>query len=100
MRALSFLGILAVLITPSPAQEGYRLPPPDVADLLTAPPAPRVSLSPDGAHMLLVQSEAMPSIADVSRPMLRLAGSRIDPAAHARFSHLPRHLPLPGDARR
>jgi dipeptidyl aminopeptidase/acylaminoacyl peptidase len=80
------LGSLALLCSFGLAQEGYRLPPADVSDLLTAPPAPRVELSPDGGRMLLVQYEAMPSIAAVSRPMLRLAGMRIDPVAHSRFS--------------
>lgn len=76
----------ALLASLALAQEGYRLPPDDVTALLTAAPAPRLQLSPDGARALHVQYEAMPSIADVSRPMLRLAGMRIDPAAHARFS--------------
>ena len=35
--------------------------------------------------MLLIYRSAMPSIADVSRRMLRLAGMRIDPAANSRF---------------
>ena len=76
-----------VLLAPTVlAQEGYRLPPQAVVDIVDAEPAPRVSLSPDGEWMFLVESDAMPSIADVSRRMLRLAGMRIDPAANARFS--------------
>ncbi|MEE8467701.1 MAG: hypothetical protein V3T22_04565, partial [Planctomycetota bacterium] len=67
-------------------QEPYRLPPPEVVEILDAQPAPSVQLSPDGRWMFLVQRESMPSIEDVSRRMLRLAGTRIDPAADARFS--------------
>ena len=77
---------LLFLVSPIPAQDGYRLPPPEVVALVDAPPAPTVSLSPDDRWMLLVEREAMPSIADLSRPMLRLAGMRIDPAANARYS--------------
>jgi len=79
MGALSaFLSLLA-LTSYAPRQDGYRLPPPEVVDLLEAPPSPRVDFSPDGRWMLVLELEAMPSIADVSRPMLPLAGIRIDP---------------------
>jgi len=71
------------LAAAAPAQEPYRLPPPEVVEIVDAPPAPDVRLSPDGRWMLLVESAAMPSIEDLSRPLLRLAGARIDPAANA-----------------
>ena len=77
--------LLAALAGPVAAQEGYRLPPQEVVDLVDAPPAPGVRTSPDGEWMLFVESSALPSIADLSRPMLRLAGMRIDPAANARY---------------
>jgi dipeptidyl aminopeptidase/acylaminoacyl peptidase len=86
MRAIFALCLLLAVLPRALAQQGYRLPPPEVADLLTAPPSPAASLSPDGAWMLLLQHEAMPSIADVSRRMLRLGGLRVDPVARARFS--------------
>ncbi|MDA1263871.1 MAG: prolyl oligopeptidase family serine peptidase [Planctomycetota bacterium] len=85
MRAL-FVGLLLLPASMTHAQEGYRLPPDDVTALLTARPAPSVQLNGTGTHALVVQSEAMPSIADVSRPMLRLAGMRIDPATNAGFT--------------
>ena len=42
-------------------------------------------LSPDGKQMLLIESAPMPEIADLARPMLRLAGLRIDPQSHSKF---------------
>ena len=36
--------------------------------------------------MLMTHREALPSIEDLTRPMLRLAGMRIDPQAAARFT--------------
>ena len=75
-----------VVTVSAAAQEPYRLPPAEVVDIVTAPPAPSVQLSPDGRWMMLSERDAMPSLADVSRRMLRLAGMRIDPAADARFS--------------
>ena len=66
-------------------QQGYQLPAQEVVDIIDAAPAPGVSLSPDRRWMLLIDRPAMPSIKDVSRRMLRLAGMRIDPAANGRF---------------
>ena len=65
--------------------EQYRLPPKDVVDIINAAPEPTVSVSPDRKWMLFVYRDAMPSIADVSRRMLKLAGMRIDPAANGPF---------------
>ena len=62
----------------------YREPPPEVVAILDAPPTPWVMLSPDTRWMLFVEHEAMPPLADVARPMLRLAGLRIDPMTNAR----------------
>lgn len=42
-------------------------------------------LSPDGRQMLLIESAPMPEIEDLARPMLRLAGLRIDPQSHSKF---------------
>lgn len=71
---------------PASAQEGYRLPPREIVELVTAAPAPSVSFSPTGAWMLMTHREALPTIEDLTRPMLRLAGMRIDPQAAARFT--------------
>lgn len=67
------------------AEESYRLPPPEIVALVDAPPAPGTSVSPDRRHMFLIEGTSQPSIEDVSRRMLRLAGVRIDPVANARF---------------
>lgn len=66
-------------------QQVYQLPPQEVVDIIDAAPEPGVSFSPDRHWMLLIDRPAMPSIEDVSRRMLRLAGMRIDPAANGRF---------------
>lgn len=67
-------------------QEVYRKPPQKVVDIIDALPVPSVSFSPDRQWMLLMDRPAMPSIEDLSRRMLRLAGMRVDPAANSRFS--------------
>ncbi|MEW6456663.1 MAG: prolyl oligopeptidase family serine peptidase [Acidobacteriota bacterium] len=61
------------------AQEHYKLPPKEVIRILDAPPPPIALMSPNGNSMLLAEYEAMPSIAYLAQPMLRLAGIRITP---------------------
>ena len=61
------------------AAEPYRKPPQAVLDVLNAPATPTLSLSP--SHTFALESRPMryPPIAELSQPMLRLAGLRINP---------------------
>jgi dipeptidyl aminopeptidase/acylaminoacyl peptidase len=65
-------------------QEPYKLPPQEIVDILDAPPTPIVSMNPARTVMALIESESMPSIAYVSRPILRIAGLRITPFNNSR----------------
>ena len=75
--------LTAALLTASPvvAQEttGYLTPPPEIVDILDAPPIPQVVVSPTGDTVALLSRPAMPSIAELAQPMLRLAGYRLNP---------------------
>jgi len=77
------VAVTAALLTVSPvvAQEttGYLLPPPDIVDILDAPPIPQVVVSPKGDTVALLSRPSMPSIAELAQPMLRLAGYRLNP---------------------
>jgi dipeptidyl aminopeptidase/acylaminoacyl peptidase len=66
------------------AQEPYKLPPKDVVAIVDAPPTPRVSMSPGRNIMALIEYEAMPTIAYLSEPIVRIAGMRITPAFNSR----------------
>lgn len=61
------------------AEDGYRKPPQAILDVLNAPMAPQASVSPARTHVLLRRSRRYPPIAEVSQPMLRLAGIRLNP---------------------
>ena len=63
------------------AQEatGYLTPPAEIVDILDAPPTPQALVSPSRDTVALLARPAMPSIAEVARPMLRLAGFRLNP---------------------
>lgn len=63
-------------------ETGYRMPPPEVAAIVDAPPTPGVSLSPDRSLLLLSERPNLPGIADLAQPELRLAGIRINPATN------------------
>ena len=75
--------LTAALLRASPvvAQEatGYLTPPREIVEILDAPPIPQVVVSPRGDTVALLSRPAMPSIAELAQPMLRLAGYRLNP---------------------
>ncbi|MFN4147580.1 MAG: prolyl oligopeptidase family serine peptidase [Runella sp.] len=59
----------------------YLTPPKPLADLVTAPPTPTVSVDSRGTWLLIMErNTATTTIAELSQPELRLAGLRINPA--------------------
>jgi len=81
---VSFLIFIFLSSLTISAQEPYKLPPKEVLDIVDAPPSPRVSLNPTGDTMLIIQYESMPSIAYMSQPILRIAGTRLIPKFNSR----------------
>jgi len=80
-----FLPLILFLSLPSSqAQEKYKTPPPEVVKILEAPTLPRAYLNSRGDLLLLAEYESMPSIAELARPFLRLAGLRISPHNNSR----------------
>jgi dipeptidyl aminopeptidase/acylaminoacyl peptidase len=67
------------------ARDEYLQPPDSVVSLVDAPPPPELSVAPGGLFALVLEPAALPSIADVARPTLGLAGVVVDPAARARY---------------
>lgn len=60
-------------------EETYRLPPPEIAQLVDAPTDPSVSLQPaEKEWMILLDKPNLPPIAEVASEELRLAGFRIN----------------------
>lgn len=85
-RKFVFYLLSFVLLLPGfnvSAQTPYQKPPKAVQDVLDAPASPMVSVSPARDRMLLMQTARYPSIAELSEPMLRLAGLRINPKTNA-----------------
>lgn len=61
----------------------YKLPPKDIADMLMAKPTPNISMDDKGQWMLLMESNSYPSVEELAKPELRIAGLRINPANFA-----------------
>src|SRR5439155_23216386 len=84
---------LLVLAPALVAQESqkYLLPPQNIIDVFDAEPPALISLSPNKQQMALTKARAYPTIAELSQPMLRLAGARVNPRSNGphRASGLP-----------
>src|SRR5258706_10443830 len=55
------------------------MPPKEIVDAFDAPPLPQAILSPSKLVMALPFRKAYPTIAELSQPILRRAGARINP---------------------
>jgi dipeptidyl aminopeptidase/acylaminoacyl peptidase len=82
------VALLAASVAPvapaaASAQEPYRTPSPQLAALVDAPLTPEVVVAPDRRRMAILEQPGLPTIEELARGELRLAGLRIDPANNA-----------------
>ena len=65
--------------------EGYRMPPPEVAQFVERPQNPSISISPMRDQLLyLMRPPPYPLVSELARPELKLAGMRIDETQNSR----------------
>ncbi|MBN2505094.1 MAG: hypothetical protein JXQ71_00215 [Verrucomicrobia bacterium] len=76
---LLVIGLATIAPWVARAQVTYQKPPREVLEVLDAPLPPTMVLNPSRDGWLLVARERYPSIAELARPMLGLAGLRINP---------------------
>ena len=78
---LALVAALFVVSAPAGAQTAakYLTPPKVVVDILDARPIPQTIVSPTRQQIALLDRKSMPTIAELAQPMLRLAGTRINP---------------------
>lgn len=76
---MKFYAAALAMVGVALADTVYQKPSPDILNVLNAPPPPQASVNPTRTHLLLLQGVRYPPIAELARPMLRLAGVRIDP---------------------
>jgi len=63
----------------TPEGSRYLMPPKEIVDAFDAQPLPQAILSPTKQVMALTFRKAQPTITELSQPMLRLAGARVNP---------------------
>ncbi len=111
---LSALILVAAALASAPAVGStWEKPPEAILDVLNAPDLPIARLSPTGEVLALLTPVRYPPIEDLARPVLRLAGVRIDPRSNGRHAEFyysglilrrvtdgaERHVALPAGAR-
>ncbi|XWS31821.1 hypothetical protein CRYUN_Cryun23aG0109200 [Craigia yunnanensis] len=62
----------------------YRLPPPEIRDIVDAPPLPALTFSPLRDKILFLNRRSLPPLAELARPEEKLAGIRIDGKCNTR----------------
>lgn len=97
--------IMLTTVSDASGQMPYRRPPQAVLDVLAAAPFPSLSVSPTRDIVVIFEPERYPPIAELARPMVRLAGLRIDPTSNGparpgRTTGLYTIVPLDGGERR
>ncbi len=58
---------------------GWKSPEEDILKILHAPRLPRTSTSPTKTHMMLTDPITYPTLSELGGPMLKLAGTRVNP---------------------
>lgn len=76
------LAAALLLVCAAPAPTSYHHAPAAIQRILETPPTPFVSVSPDRRTLAILGRENLPTIANLSKPILRLGGFRIDPATN------------------
>ncbi|GAB3926543.1 prolyl oligopeptidase family serine peptidase [Mucilaginibacter myungsuensis] len=81
MKKLSTYIFLLLASTYVHAQDetGYRTPPKAMSDLLLAKPTPTAGIDSKAEWMLLSERNPYPSVEELARPEVRIAGLRINP---------------------
>jgi dipeptidyl aminopeptidase/acylaminoacyl peptidase len=86
-RTVRTASVLALLLAPVVAAQvqstteapRYLTPPPQIVATFDAPPLPQAIVSPSRQMLALTMRKANPTLTELARPTLRLAGARVDP---------------------
>lgn len=81
-KILSLVFALVLSVNAFAQNATYQKPPQAILDVLNAPAIPSTSISPAKDKILLIEPMIYPSVAELSQPMLRIAGLRINPVTN------------------
>ena len=80
VRRIIILLLALLAVVPVQSEVTYQKPSKEILDVLNAPAPPVISVNPSKTHVLLMQRQLYPPIAELAESMQRLAGVRINPA--------------------
>src|SRR5690349_17102800 len=83
MKTLSSALLTILALCAISFAQGYKKPPANIQEILDAPAIPATSISPTRDKIALLEPLRYPPIADLAQPMLRLAGTRVNPNTNA-----------------
>ena len=88
-RPARLVALLAILVAPvllaqssSYEPPKYQLPPKPIVDAFDVAPLPQTMLSPNKQVLALTYRRAQPTITELAQPMLRIAGTRVNPKTY------------------
>src|SRR5438093_1732331 len=88
-RSARVVALLAVLFAPALFAQShgyeppkYLLPPKAIVDAFDIAPLPQTMLSPNKQVLALTYRRAQPTVAELAQPMLRIAGTRVNPKTY------------------
>jgi dipeptidyl aminopeptidase/acylaminoacyl peptidase len=76
---LAVLALVPIVLAQAPEQPRYLTPPPEIVAAFNVEPLPATLLSPNRQQLALSYRKGQPPIAELSQPVLRLAGARVNP---------------------
>jgi dipeptidyl aminopeptidase/acylaminoacyl peptidase len=79
LKNVVFVAVIAVCPLFVFSQGSYKQPPKEIMDVLNAPAIPNTSISPTRDKIAIQVPLRYPPISDLAQPMLRLAGTRVNP---------------------
>jgi dipeptidyl aminopeptidase/acylaminoacyl peptidase len=82
-KILLIFSLFATILSSAQDDGSYKMPPKAIADMLLAKPSPNVSVNNKGEWMVLSDISLYPSVEELARPELRIAGLRINPNNYA-----------------
>ena len=76
---LSFFLVNPEVLAQETNQNTWKTPDEDILKIVHAPSLPRTSISPTKTHILLSDPILYPTLSELGAPMLKLAGTRVNP---------------------
>ncbi len=81
IKRLTLTVVLFSFLIPLLAQDDvrYKMPPKEMADMLTVKPTPGVSINDEGTWILFTETSSYAPVEELAKPEVRVAGLRINP---------------------